>query len=95
MTESMDKVDGHRVGVELRRDEAASVIDALLTAQQVASGLAVSTETILRWTRRGELPAIRLPSGQLRYRLDAVTSCLAKWATTGRGDVSHLATEEM
>lgn len=95
MAELMDKTDGHRVGVELRRDGAADMLDPLLTARQVASDLAVSTETILRWTRRGELPAIRLPSGQLRYRPGAVTNCLAGWATTGQGDVRHLATEEM
>ena len=32
--------------------------------------LGVSTETVLRWTRRGELPAIRLPGGAIRYRQD-------------------------
>ena len=40
----------------------------LLTARQVADQLGVSAETVLRWTRRGELPAIRLPSGAIRYR---------------------------
>lgn len=50
---------------------------ALLTAREVAELLSVSPETVLRWTRRGELPAIRLPSGALRYReadLDAWTA---------------------
>jgi excisionase family DNA binding protein len=41
---------------------------SLLTARAVADMLDVSAETILRWTRRGELPAIRLPGGALRYR---------------------------
>ena len=40
----------------------------LLTARQVAELLDVSAETILRWTRRGELPAIQLPGGAIRYR---------------------------
>jgi excisionase family DNA binding protein len=40
----------------------------LLTARVVAGCLGVSTETVLRWTRAGKLPAIRLPSGQSRYR---------------------------
>ena len=40
----------------------------LLTARTVAETLGVSTETVLRWTRRGELPAIRLPGGAIRYR---------------------------
>jgi excisionase family DNA binding protein len=42
--------------------------DHLLTAREVAELLGVSAETVLRWTRRGELPAIRLPGGALRYR---------------------------
>lgn len=40
----------------------------LLTAREVADMLGVSAETVLRWTRRGELPAIRLPGGAIRYR---------------------------
>jgi excisionase family DNA binding protein len=44
------------------------VTDRLLTAREVADLLGVSVETILRWTRRGALPAIRLPSGAIRFR---------------------------
>lgn len=40
---------------------------ALLTARQVADRLGVSTETVLRWTRRGDLPGFRLPGGALRF----------------------------
>lgn len=40
----------------------------LLTARDVAGRLGVSAETVLRWTRAGTLPAIRLPGGALRYR---------------------------
>jgi len=40
----------------------------LLTARHVAELLGVSAETVLRWTRRGELPAFRLPGGAIRYR---------------------------
>ena len=40
----------------------------LRTAREVADLLGVSTETVLRWTRRGELPALRLPGGAIRYR---------------------------
>jgi excisionase family DNA binding protein len=32
----------------------------------------VSTETVLRWTRRGDLPGIRLPGGAVRFRPDAI-----------------------
>ena len=44
--------------------------DRLLTAREVAELLGVSTETVLRWARRGELPAIRLPGGAIRFRED-------------------------
>jgi excisionase family DNA binding protein len=49
----------------------------LLTARAVADHLDVSTETVLRWTRRGDLPALRLPGGAIRYRPEAVGSWLA------------------
>ena len=49
----------------------------LLTAREVAAALGVSTETVLRWARRGDLPGFRLPSGQLRFRLEAIESWLA------------------
>jgi excisionase family DNA binding protein len=56
-------------------------MSALLTAREVADLLGVSPETILRWTRRGELPAIRLPGGALRYREDALDEWLTLRAT--------------
>lgn len=40
---------------------------ALLTTRQLASVLAVSPETVLRWWRRGELPGYRLGSNVLRF----------------------------
>ncbi|UGS34246.1 helix-turn-helix domain-containing protein [Capillimicrobium parvum] len=52
-------------------------MDALLTARELAGLLGVSAETVLRWTRRGELPAFRLPGGALRFREDAVDEWLA------------------
>jgi excisionase family DNA binding protein len=60
-------------------------MSALLTARHVAERLAVSAETVLRWTRRGELPAIRLPSGAIRYREDKLELWLAERATPRRG----------
>jgi excisionase family DNA binding protein len=53
----------------------------LLTAREVAELLSVSTETVLRWARRGDLPGFRLPSGQLRFRLEAIEAWLADRAT--------------
>ncbi len=48
----------------------------LLTAREVAGRLAVSTETVLRWTRVGALPGFRLPGGALRFRRDALEAWL-------------------
>lgn len=50
----------------------------LLTARVVADTLGVSAETVLRWTRRGELPAIRLPGGAIRYDPDTLERWLAQ-----------------
>lgn len=50
----------------------------LLTARHIAAELGLSVETVLRWTRRGDLPAIRLPGGALRYRADAFEAWLAE-----------------
>ena len=49
----------------------------LLTAREVADYLGLSSESILRWTRRGELPAIKLPSGAIRYRPAQIEQWLA------------------
>jgi excisionase family DNA binding protein len=64
-----------------------SVTGRLLTARMVADMLGVSAETVLRWTRRGELPAIRLPGGAIRYREDALDGWLSERATPSRGVV--------
>jgi excisionase family DNA binding protein len=59
--------------------------DRLLTARDIADLLGVSAETILRWTRRGELPAFRLPSGAIRYREAELEGWLEERATPRRG----------
>jgi len=61
----------------------------LLTARAVADLFDVSAETVLRWTRRGELPAIKLPGGAIRYRDDVIDEWLAERATPLRGVVEH------
>ena len=53
----------------------------LLTAREVAEWIGVSPETVLRWTRRGDLPAIRLPSGALRFHEDTLDRWMADRAT--------------
>jgi excisionase family DNA binding protein len=45
--------------------------------------LGVSAETILRWVRRGELSAVRLPGGAVRFREDELDRWLADRATMG------------
>jgi excisionase family DNA binding protein len=63
----------------------------LLTAREVSEGLGVSAETVLRWTRRGELPAIRLPGGAIRYRADDLDDWLdgRRVGATRRGATSY------
>jgi excisionase family DNA binding protein len=54
----------------------------LLTAREVACRLGVSTETVLRWTRSGDLPGFRMPGGALRYDELALDDWLADRATS-------------
>ncbi len=57
-----------------------------MTARELAELVSVSTETVLRWTRRGDLPAIRLPGGALRYAPDAIEIWLfARWTSEATG----------
>jgi len=45
----------------------------LLTTGQAATLLHVSSETIRRWAARGLIESQRLPSGQLRIKVDQTT----------------------
>jgi excisionase family DNA binding protein len=62
-------------------------VPELLTARAVAGMLDVHAETVLRWTRQGKLPAIRLPSGAIRYRVDELEQWLSEHATSAPHDV--------
>ena len=53
----------------------------LLTARDVAELLGVTAETVLRWTRRGQLPAFKLPGGAVRYREPDVDAWLEAHST--------------
>ncbi len=53
----------------------------MLSARDVADRLGVSTETVLRWTRRGELPAVRLPGGSIRFHPDKLDAWLQERTT--------------
>ncbi len=62
----------------------------LLTARQVVDQLVVHPETVLRWTRRGEMRGVatRLPSGAVRYWEDKLEEWLLKREATPRRGVS-------
>ena len=57
----------------------------LITARSVAEQLDVSSEAVLRWTRKGELPAVKLPSGQIRYDEDELAAWIKSRATPRSG----------
>jgi excisionase family DNA binding protein len=61
------------------------VTGRLLTAREVAERLGLSTETVLRWVRQGKLPALRLPSGTIRFQQNDLDGWLAERATPSRG----------
>ena len=43
----------------------------MLTVRELATTLNVHPETLRRWTRQGLVPALRTPTGRLRYTSDA------------------------
>jgi excisionase family DNA binding protein len=51
-------------------------LDKLLTVKEVAKYLNVDNETILRWIRRKELPAIRIGSRSWRIKEQDLTDYL-------------------
>lgn len=64
------------------RVRPSAIRHALLTADEAAEYLRVSTKTISRYVVAGRLVALRLPGGQRRFRsadlerlLEAVTTC--------------------
>lgn len=52
----------------------------LLTARAVAELLDVAPATVLAWARRGDLPAIRLPGGAIRFDGEHLDEWLARRA---------------
>jgi excisionase family DNA binding protein len=57
----------------------------LLTARAVAYMLDVCAETVLRWIRNGDLPAIRLPGGAIRIGESELSAWLRARATPAPG----------
>jgi excisionase family DNA binding protein len=52
-----------------------------MTAREVSEVVGVAPATVLRWTRQGDLPAVRLPSGAIRYVPEEFEGWLAARAT--------------
>lgn len=48
----------------------------LITSAEVAELLRISRSTVTRYARLGQLPAIRLPSGYLRFRREDIERLL-------------------
>jgi predicted DNA-binding transcriptional regulator AlpA len=67
------------------------VIDRLLTAREVGERLRYSTETILRWYRRGEFEGVArvMPDGAVRFPENLLEHWLEERATTARGSATH------
>ena len=62
----------------MRRSGEPSVTGRLLTTRELAEHLGLSTETVLRRWRRGDIPGgIRLASNVLRFREAAIEEWLA------------------
>jgi excisionase family DNA binding protein len=70
------------------------VTERLLTARAVAAMLDVSPSTVLRWTRAGDLPAVRLPSGQIRYRAVELEKWLAGRSVSASGSEGRTRPED-
>lgn len=62
---------------------AADSPDRFLTAGEVASRLGVHVKTVLRYVRTAELPACRLPGGDLRFAWPEVSEWLGKRREAG------------
>lgn len=59
-----------------------------LTAREVAEQFGVSSETILRWARRGHLPSVHLSNRAIRFRQDELEEWAWERATPERGHVT-------
>lgn len=66
----------------------------LLTARQVGDLLGIAPGTVLRWTRAGELPAFKLPSGAVRYDGAEVEAWLRGRSTSAGAALSPATTTD-
>jgi excisionase family DNA binding protein len=54
----------------------ADVNEPLATARQTADRLGISAGALLRWARAGKVPSVKLPSGAVRFRPEAIEAWL-------------------
>lgn len=57
------------------------MIGRLMTAREVAEIVGVHAETVLRWYRQGDIPAVLMPGGAIRFREDEFEAWLAARST--------------
>lgn len=66
--------------------------DELLTTAEVAERLRVSTVTVARWVKKGQLDAVQLPGGTLRFKESDIAAIVdgrggkrlpGRWKTEG------------
>jgi excisionase family DNA binding protein len=62
------------------------VTGQLLTARQVAERLGVSPGALLRWTRAGKVPGVKLPSGAVRYVPEEIDEWIAASHVAGAAE---------
>src|SRR5512132_2963409 len=72
-------------GRSRRRENGGGVTGKLLTAREVAARLGVSAGALLRWTRAGDVPAVKLPSGAVRYVPELIDAWLEARSIAGDG----------
>lgn len=51
--------------------------DALITAEELAGVLRVGVATVKTWAREGRYPAVKLPSGEWRFRREDVQELIS------------------
>ncbi len=67
----------------------AVAIERLLTARTVADQFGVSTETVLRWARLGDLPSIQLSNRAIRFVKSEIEEWMRSRARATRGKGAH------
>ena len=50
----------------------------LITSRQLAAELSISHQTMCAWSKRGVVPAIRMPDGSWRYRREDLDKWMAE-----------------